>query len=142
MAERHAGACFCAAVEIEHTGAPLEMGYCHCGSCRSWSGAPLVAFVLWRADAVRVVRGAAQLGAFNKSGWSNRSFCTRCGGHLMTEHPTLGFTDVAAAVLPTLDFRPMVHLNYAEAVLPVRDGLLKLKDFPSAAGGSGEVVLE
>jgi hypothetical protein len=60
----------------------------------------------------------------------------------MTAHPTLGLVDVFAATLPTLKFEPGVHINYAETVLPMRDGLPKLKDFPSEFGGSGEAVLE
>jgi hypothetical protein len=39
-------------------------------------------------------------------------------------------------------FEPVVHLNYAEAVLPMKDGLPKLKDFPAEVGGSGEVMPE
>ena len=54
----------------------------------------------------------------------------------------LGFTDVCAAVLPTVAFAPVVHLNYAETVLPMKDGLPKLRDFPAEAGGSGELVPE
>ena len=38
--------------------------------------------------------------------------------------------------------KPSVHVNYAETVLPMRDGLPKLKDFPSEFGGSGETILE
>ena len=38
--------------------------------------------------------------------------------------------------------RSGVHVNYAETVLPMRDGLPKLKDFPKEFGGSGEVVPE
>jgi hypothetical protein len=34
MADTHAGTCFCGAVAIAATGAPAEMGYCHCASCR------------------------------------------------------------------------------------------------------------
>ena len=60
----------------------------------------------------------------------------------MTEHPTLGLIDVFAATVPTLDFAPGVHVNYAETVLRMRDGLPKLKDFPKEFGGSGEVVPE
>jgi hypothetical protein len=60
----------------------------------------------------------------------------------MSVHPTLGLTSVYASALRALDFKPTVHLNYAEAVLPVRDGLPKLKDFPVAAGGSGETMPE
>lgn len=108
MADVHKGACFCGAVEIEATGTPLEMGYCHCNSCRSYSGAPFVAFALFRAADVKVTRGQAQLGGFNKTGMSDRRFCTKCGGHLMAFHPTLGFADVHAAALPALPFRPAV----------------------------------
>jgi hypothetical protein len=60
----------------------------------------------------------------------------------MTTHPPLGLVDVFAATIPELDFRPGVHVNYAETVLPMRDGLPKLKDFPSEFGGSGETVME
>jgi len=41
-----------------------------------------------------------------------------------------------------LKFTPGVHANYAETVLPMKDGLPKLKDFPAELGGSGEVVPE
>lgn len=142
MAATHRGRCFCGAVEIEVTGEPEEIGYCHCSSCRSYSGAPISAFTLWKAAKVRITRGENSLGGFNKTGLSNRRFCTECGGHVMTEHPTLGYTDVYAAVLPTLPFKPTVHLNYAETVLPIRDGLPKLRDFPSHAGGSGDLIPE
>jgi hypothetical protein len=73
---------------------------------------------------------------------SDRQFCTRCGGHLMTDHPTLGLTDVRAGVMSGIAFKPVVHLHYGEAVLPMKDGLPKLKDFPAAVGGSGETVPE
>lgn len=142
MSTTYRGACFCGAVEIVATGEPLEMGYCHCASCRSWSGAPVTAFTLWKADEVKVTRGTELLGGFNKIGMSDRRFCTLCGGHVMVSHPTLGFADVPAAMLPRLPFRPEVHLNYAETVLPMKDGLPKLRDFPAHAGGSGELIPE
>jgi hypothetical protein len=60
----------------------------------------------------------------------------------MTNHPTLGLVDVFAATIPTMTFVPSVHFNYADTVLPMRDGLPKLKDFPVEAGGSGETLAE
>ena len=60
----------------------------------------------------------------------------------MTNHPSLGLVDVYAATLPTLKFTPAVHVNYAETVLPMRDGLPKFKDFPAEFGGSGEQIAE
>jgi hypothetical protein len=138
----HIGTCFCGAVAIAVMGEPLEAGYCHCASCQLHSGAPLVAFTLWKSERVMVMRGEEVLGRFAKTEMSHRRFCMRCGGKVMTEHPGMGCTDVPAAVLPTLDFAPTVHLNYAEAVLRVRDGLTKLRDFPAHAGGSGEAIAD
>ena len=134
----HVGECFCGSVKIEVTGKPEGMGYCHCQSCRSWSAAPVNAFTLWKTDAVRVTAGAEHVGTFQKTPRSLRQYCKRCGGHLMTVHPLWGLIDVYAATIPTLKFVPGVHVNYAETVLPMRDGLPKLKDFPAELGGSGE----
>jgi hypothetical protein len=142
MPETHKGSCFCGAVTIEVTGTPVEIGYCHCSSCRSYSGAPLVSFTLWKDENVRITKGAEFVGGYNKTGKSLRRFCKKCGGRIMTEHPGFGFTDVSAELLRSVAFKPTVHLNYAEAVLPIKDGLVKLRDFPAHAGGSGEVVPE
>jgi hypothetical protein len=136
------GRCFCGAIELEVTGAPVAMGYCHCASCRSWSAGPVNAFTLWKPEDVRVTKGGEHLATFEKTKLSQRRHCTRCGGHLMTAHPPLGLVDVYAATIPDLPFKPGVHVNYAETVLPMRDGLPKLKDFPAELGGSGEVVAE
>jgi hypothetical protein len=136
------GQCFCGSVRIEVSGAPAAMGYCHCRSCRSWSGGPVNAFTLWQPDAVQLAAGADHVATFQKTPVSRRQYCSKCGGHLMTIHPIFGLVDVFAAMLPTLEFRPALHVNYAEAVLPMRDGLPKLKDFPSEFGGSGEIINE
>jgi hypothetical protein len=142
MADTHSGNCFCGAVQVEVTGAPEAMGYCHCASCRSWSAGPVNAFTLWKPENVRVTRGAESLGHFAKTPTSDRQFCTQCGGHVMADHPTFGLTDVYAATIPTLEFKPALHVNYAETVLPMKDGLPKLKDFPSELGGSGVALPE
>ena len=136
------GECFCGAVALEASGEPEGMGYCHCRSCRSWSGGPVNAFSLWKPDAVRVTRGENDLANFQKTEISDRVWCSKCGGHLMTRHPTLGLVDVFAATLPSLDFQPGVHVNYAETVLPMKDGLPKFRDFPTEFGGSGEMAAE
>jgi hypothetical protein len=138
----HSGTCFCGAVELEVTGVPEAMGYCHCRSCRSWSGAPVNAFSLWKPVAVRIKSGSEHVATFQKTDVSQRQYCAKCGGHLMNNHPTLGLVDVFAATIPTLAFTPGVHLNYTETVLPMRDGLPKLRDFPAELGGSGQAIAE
>ena len=136
------GRCFCGAVEIEATGSPEAMGYCHCESCRSWSASPVNAFSLWKPENVRVTKGADEIGVYAKTPMSERKFCKKCGGHLMANHPPLAMVDVYQGTLPGLDFQPALHLNYQETVLPMRDGLPKMKDFPKEFGGSGEVLPE
>ncbi len=142
MSASHTGSCFCGAVEIRVVGEPNAMGYCHCQSCRSWSGGPVNALTLWSPDAVEVTKGAEYIEVYQKTAFSHRQFCRLCGGHLMAAHPSLKMVDVFAATIPGLSFAPAVHVNYAETVLPMRDGLPKLRDFPVEFGGSGEVVAE
>lgn len=101
----------------------------------------MTAFILWQNGDVVVTKGAQYIGRFNKRGTSERQFCTRCGGHLMTGHPGHDLTDVHAGVLSSMPFEPSVHLNYAERVLRLKDGLPKYRDFPSGFG-SGETVPE
>ena len=136
------GGCFCGAVKLECVGSPAAMGYCHCHSCRSWSAAPVNAFSLWKPGTVRLTSGAEHVATFSKSKFSQRQYCAKCGGHLMNNHPVIGLVDVYAATIPALKFTPGVHVNYAETVLPMRDGLPKLKDFPAELGGSGQAVSE
>lgn len=136
------GKCFCGSVEIEVSGQPAAMGYCHCSSCREWSASPVNAFTLWQPETVKVTKGDKNLASYNKTPGSTRKFCTKCGGHVLTDHPGLGLVDVFAAMLPKLDFKPGVHVNYGETVLRMKDGLPKLKDFPKEFGGSGEIVAE
>jgi hypothetical protein len=124
----YVGSCFCGAVQLAVEGEPEGMGYCHCS--------------LWKPEAVKVTSGAEHVTTFTKSPASERQYCAQCGGHLMTNHPSLGVVDVFAATLPTLKFVPGVHINYAETVLPMRDGLPKLRDFPADFGGSGEAIPE
>lgn len=140
--DTHVGNCFCGAVQFTVTGEPAAMGYCHCGSCRHWSAGPVNAFSLWQPDAVKVTRGAEHIGTYNKTPISYRKWCKQCGGHLFTEHPTMGLTDVYAAMLPTLAFKPGVHVNYQESVLHIHDGATKMKDMPKEMGGSGETLPE
>src|SRR6516164_5502166 len=100
------------------------------------------AFTLWKPEAVRITKGKDQLATYQKTEISQRQYCRKCGGHLMTTHPTFGLVDIFSATLPDLKFSPGVHVNYAETVLPMRDGLPKLKDFPKKFSGSGEIIPE
>lgn len=136
----YTGSCFCGAVEVTVRGEPVAMGYCHCESCRRWSAAPVNAFTLWQPRAVRVTRGAGNIGTYKKTPHSYRKWCKTCGGHLFTEHPGMGLTDVYAATIPDFPYHAGVHVNYQETTLRIRDGLPKMRDVPKEMGGSGVTV--
>jgi hypothetical protein len=136
------GGCFCGAVEVTVTGEPAAMGFCHCESCRHWSAGPVNAFTLWPPANVKITKGAEGVGSYAKTKQSIRKWCKACGGHLLTEHPGLGLTDVYAAVIPKLEFAPGVHVHYQETVLRMSDGLPKQKDVPAELGGSGVTLAE
>jgi Uncharacterized conserved protein len=138
----HTGKCFCGAVELTVSGEPLAMGYCHCDSCRAWSAAPVNAFSLWPPDAVRITKGANNIGSYQKTPKSIRKWCKTCGGHFLTEHPLWKVTDVYVAVIKNLPFKAALHVNYENTVLRMKDGLPKQKDFPTEMGGSGKLLDE
>ena len=91
---------------------------------------------------VALTKGAEFLGGFNNSDISDRRYCTKCGSHISVDHPTLGLIDVRIGALRNFPFKPNVHLNYAETILPMKDSLPKLKNFPAEIGGSGETLPE
>ncbi len=138
----YTGSCFCGAVQIRVTGEPAAMGYCHCASCRSWSAGPVNAFTLWKPEAMQVTKGADHIAKYHKTPKSGRQWCKSCGGHVFTEHPQWQLTDIYAATLPELAFKPGIHVHYQETVLRMRDGLPKMKDIPKEMGGSGETLPE
>jgi len=140
--QNHNGQCFCGAVKFTVSGNPEGMGYCHCTSCRTWSAAPVNGFTLWQPECVALTEGVEFVGEYHKTDQSYRKFCTKCGGHLMTDHPEMGLIDVYSAMLPDLDFQPGLHVHYGESVLSIPDGLPKYVDLPGDLGGSGRELSE
>jgi len=148
-AEKYQARCFCGDVQFTLSGQPEAMAYCHCNSCRKWSAGPVSAFTLWKQESLQITKGLDNISGFDKNPETNntevvsqRKWCKSCGGHLFTEHPTMGLIDVPAAVISNFDFKPGFHVHYQETVHHMKDGLPKFKDLPKEAGGSGEEMLE
>jgi len=140
--QTYEGQCFCGAVRFEVTGDPVGAGFCHCKTCRSWKAAPFQAFTLWKSDSVKVTQGENLIGDYTNNGETHRQWCTACGGQLLQRHPSADLVNVFPATIPAFRFAPELHVHYASTVLPIRDGLPKLRDLPEDMGGSGETVAE
>ena len=65
---------------------------------------------------------------FYRSANSHRQWCNVCGGHLMTSHPEWKLVDVYAATVPSVNFKPGVHVNY------------QVKYFSGAEGRAAQVA--
>lgn len=77
------GGCMCGAVRYEVIGEVLEIGHCHCHSCRRHTGAPVVTFVMFEADKVRFT--GRERNIYNSSPGVERAFCGQCGTPLTWE---------------------------------------------------------
>ncbi|MDX2233205.1 MAG: GFA family protein [Hyphomonadaceae bacterium] len=81
------GGCLCGAVRFEAAAAPLMVAFCHCGSCRKQTGAPVAAYVDFRRADVRFVAGAPTRFGSSPGAW--RGFCGACGSTLTFEGDNL-----------------------------------------------------
>jgi hypothetical protein len=112
------GSCHCGRVRFELRLPTLMVSHCHCASCRKIHGA---AFVTWTAvldDAFRVLEGQEHLVGYLSSPGVTRSFCARCGAHVLyrsLDLPGRAYVPLAALDAP-LDSAPSMHVNYAEKV--------------------------
>ena len=135
------GTCFCGAVEVEADGPPFAQGYCHCADCRAWSASPVNGSSLWREEQIKIIKGQEHVTCYAKKPRSQRTFCRKCGGHVMTVHPS-EFVDLYASLLPDLDFEPVMHVYYQERLMRVPDGLPKYATVPAQFGGDGKLLEE
>jgi len=67
----YTGGCFCGAVRIEVSAAPLRVGLCHCLDCRKRQGSAFHWFAVFPAQAVKVTGETRQ--------YKSKSFCPVCG---------------------------------------------------------------
>lgn len=137
------GKCMCGSVNLEVDGDAIAMMVCHCKICRSWSASPVCGATLFKPDQLKITKGKELIDQFSLSDGHDRKWCTKCGGHLFTDHRnTYGVIDVYSSILESFEFKPTVHINYESTILPIKDGLPKFKDFPKDFGGSGETLEE
>jgi hypothetical protein len=130
-------ACRCGAIAIEISASPIVQMYCHCDDCQAVHGGAYVPESVYRADAVKVVRGEPLTWKLRRS---PRFTCGMCGTRLFIEVLPLGLRGVNGYLLPPGEFHPSFHMQCQFAVLPVRDGLPHYRSRPARFGGSDESV--
>ncbi|MEM8729239.1 MAG: GFA family protein [Pseudomonadota bacterium] len=75
-----AGGCACGAVRFHARDVPLQVGICHCETCRRWTGSALLGVTI-PEDNVRW-DGEDQIARRQSSSFAERAWCKACGSGL------------------------------------------------------------
>ena len=110
MTDTRQGGCLCGATRYEAKGEPVAVALCHCSMCRRAAGAPAVAWAMFPADALSIVRG--ELSTFASSRGVERGFCGRCGTQLTFSADFLpGLVDVTVGSMDDpASLSPQMHI--------------------------------
>lgn len=79
QATSRSGGCLCGAIRFTARPEKAEMGVCHCGKCRRWSGGTFMAV---DCGTSLEIEDESQLGVYVSSDWGERVFCKSCGSTL------------------------------------------------------------
>jgi len=109
------GRCLCGRVSYRIGGAPIWSGYCHCESCRRFSGAVVTNWLGIAPGDLEFVAGQPSIYADRGV---RRGFCADCGSSLTYE--TDRFPDYIQLHIGSLDhpdeFEPRAHVHCRERV--------------------------
>lgn len=110
MTTIHEGGCLCGGIRYRVTGVPTALTLCHCESCRRASGAPSVAWAVFRAGDFAFIVGEPK--RFHSSPPVTRTFCGDCGTPLTYQSESRAdFMDVTTATFDLPDrFAPVYEI--------------------------------
>ena len=103
------GSCLCGAVTYRVKSEVSEVGACHCGMCRKWSGGIYLAFQVAAGDVD--FSGKENIACYASSDWADRGFCKKCGSSLFyrvtAEGPHQGQYHLGMGTLDETDGVPL-----------------------------------
>ena len=115
MTAARSGHCLCGAVGISIRSPGHELGLCHCGMCRRWTGLGLLSLTVPVAD--MTITGAEHVRTYVSSDWATRQFCGICGSVLWYRLTLAGAPDdyyIAAGLLDDLSGMRLDHEIYID----------------------------
>lgn len=89
------GHCLCGAVKITARHASDNVGVCHCGMCRRWTGGPFLAL---SCGTDVIIEGEENITLYDSSPWAERGFCAKCGTNLFYRLKETGDLEVVAGL--------------------------------------------
>lgn len=109
--KRCTGGCLCGHVRFEVTGPLGRPHTCSCHMCQRHSGAPTLAWVEVRREAVRWTGPGGAPAVWRSSEISSRAFCPVCGATLgaIDDTPTIALVTGSFDRPNARDLRPLAH---------------------------------
>ncbi len=114
---RISGGCHCGAIRYEVNGDLIVHALCHCTDCRRHSGAPMVGWTMYPADAVKVTQGEPKVYASSEHG--RRHFCANCGTGLfyVNDVNLPGIIDIQSGTYDDPGVvAPVAHIQIADRI--------------------------
>ena len=128
------GSCKCGQVQYKVAGPALQVVACHCGLCRSMTGAPFSSYVVVKEEQFAVTTTHQILANYAVTERTKRHFCVTCGTPIFNSNPHT-YKGLAMIYLGTVvgheNLAPELSI-YCESKLPWVDIRESSKSFPCA----------
>jgi len=128
------GSCHCGKVCYAVHGTIVSVVNCHCGLCRSLSGAAFTSYVVVREADFHVEQGQESIARYAATQKAAKHFCVACGTPIFNtnpiEYPSLAMIYLGTASA-TAELTPKVNV-YFESMLPWAGKVEGIKSFSRA----------
>jgi hypothetical protein len=128
------GSCKCGQVQYKVAGPALQVVACHCGLCRSMTGAPFSSYVVVKEEHFAVTTTHQILANYAVTERTKRHFCVTCGTPIFNSNPHT-YKGLAMIYLGTVvgheNLAPELSI-YCESKLPWVDIRESSKSFSCA----------
>lgn len=91
----YTGGCLCGSVRYVATGEPIDPHLCSCTECRSWSGAPTVAWVEFELSSFKWTGKQGEPKYYNSTVNTKLGSCPNCGSSICA----VGLSDDTEAIV-------------------------------------------
>jgi len=129
--QHQTGHCYCGDITFEANGKPLEVGHCHCESCRRHSGAAMLTYVGYKPEQVLFLSN--QPTKFKTTDGVTRGFCKRCGSSVSYEGSQSDFIFIYMGLFDQPEtLKPEIHMMHNEKIewLKLADDLPQSNELP------------
>lgn len=111
------GRCTCGDIRYEFSGSPLEIGHCHCESCRRHTSSSFVTYLVVDRTSFHYTKGKPVI--YVSSPGVERGHCGRCGAPISYENKNelavyACTLDDLSKVVPTMHIRADEQLSWIE----------------------------